>query len=106
MATPNPLVNPPSGPLVHADVAVVGGGLVGATLAVALARHGIKVAVVDRVDPAVMTGDRFDGRASAVALSSQRLLAAVGVWNRVEASGPIREIRVSDGPSLFFLHYD
>jgi 2-octaprenyl-6-methoxyphenol hydroxylase len=91
---------------VRTDVAIVGGGLVGATLAVALARHGLEVAIIDRVDPAAMLGERFDGRASAVALSSQRLLAAIGVWDKVEASGPIREIRVSDGPSLFFLHYD
>lgn len=91
---------------VAVDVAVVGGGLVGAALAVALARHRLKVAVIDRVDPAAMIDEQFDGRASAVALSSQRLLAAIGVWKHVEAAAPIREIRVSDGPSLFFLHYD
>jgi 2-octaprenyl-6-methoxyphenol hydroxylase len=88
------------------DVAIAGGGLVGATLAVALARHGLTVAVVDRVDPAAMVEAGFDGRASAVALSSQRLLAAIGVWEQVRSAAPIREIRVSDGPSLFFLHYD
>lgn len=106
MSGPITVANQPSEALLLADVAIVGGGLVGATLAVALARHGIKVAVVDRVDPAVMTEPKFDGRASAVALSSQRLLAAVGVWEHMGAHAPIREIRVSDGASLFFLHYD
>ena len=106
MTDPKPLANQPMPAVLHADVAIVGGGLVGATLAVALARHGIKVAMADRLDPAVMTGEQFDGRASAVALSSQRLLAAIGVWEHVAAAAPIREIRVSDGPSLFFLHYD
>src|SRR5262245_6524985 len=80
---------------VIAEVAIVGGGRVGAALAVALARHRLRVAVIDRVDPAAMIDERFDGRASAVALSSQRLLAAIGVWEHLEATAPIREIRVS-----------
>ena len=106
METEAPARPEPTHADVAVDVAVVGGGLVGAALAVALARHRLKVAVIDRVDPAAMIDERFDGRASAVALSSQRLLAAIGVWRHVEATAPIREIRVSDGPSLFFLHYD
>ena len=55
------------------EVAIVGAGLVGGTLACALASHGVKCALVDRVLPAAMTDERFDGRASAVAASGQRL---------------------------------
>lgn len=94
------------------DVAIVGAGLVGATLACALASHGVKIALVDRLDPSAMSEGRFDGRASAIALSGQRLLAAIGVWPHLEnQSGadraePIREIRVSDGDAPLFLHYD
>jgi 2-octaprenyl-6-methoxyphenol hydroxylase len=98
--------SPQTVPLLRTDVAIVGGGLVGAALAVALAHHGVRVAVIDRQDPAAMVSEAFDGRASAVALSSQKMLAAIGVWPRVSASGPIREIRVSDAGSLLFLHYD
>ena len=105
-ASPHPPASADVAADIAADIAIVGGGLVGAALAVALARHGIKVAVIDRVDPAAMVDERCDGRASAVALSSQRLLAAIGVWSHVAATASIREIRVSDGPSLFFLHYD
>lgn len=89
------------------DAAIVGAGLVGGTLAVALARHGIRTAVIDRLDPAATLKTTFDGRASAIAASSQTLLAAIGLWPHLAPlSEPIREIRVSDGASPLFLHYD
>jgi len=89
------------------DVAVVGAGLVGGALACALACHGVKTAVVDRLDPRVMVAPAFDGRASAVALTSRHFLDAIGVWRHVEPeSQALNEIRISDNASLFFLHYD
>ncbi|MGE3335540.1 MAG: UbiH/UbiF/VisC/COQ6 family ubiquinone biosynthesis hydroxylase [Rhodospirillaceae bacterium] len=88
------------------DVAIVGAGLVGSTLACALAAHGVRCALVDRIDPKGMTHDRFDGRASAVAASGQRLLSAIGIWPHLAGRcEPIREIRVSDGEAPLFLHY-
>lgn len=90
----------------HVEVAVVGAGLVGGTLACALAAHGVKTALIDRTDPARMTEERFDGRASAVAAGGQRLLAAIGIWPHLARHcEPIREIRVSDGDAPLFLHY-
>ena len=92
------------------EVVVVGGGMVGLTLACALAGTGVEVAVIERADPAALTGQAFDGRVSAIALASQRGLEVVGVWPRLNALGdvvqPIHAIRVSDGDSLLFLHYD
>ncbi len=94
-------------PLVRAEAAVVGAGLVGGTLACALARHGITTLVLDRVSPDAMVAPTFDGRASAIASSGQRLLQALGIWRHLESNAePIREIRVSDGASPLFLHYD
>ena len=90
----------------RAEVAIVGAGLVGGTLACALGHFGVKTALIDRVDPIAMMAPTFDGRASAVALSARRLLDAIGLWQHVPAFEPIREIRVSDGASPFFLHYD
>lgn len=90
----------------HFDVAIVGAGLVGGTLACALAAHGVKTALIDRLDPRGMTRDTFDGRASAVAASGQRLLTAIGIWPHLASKcEPIREIRVSDGDAPLFLHY-
>lgn len=95
-----------SGTLV-CDVLIVGGGLVGGTLACALSHWGLRTIVVDTQDPSVGLDAEFDGRASAIALASQRLLESVGLWDLVaENACPIRDIRVTEGNSPFFLHYD
>ncbi|TCS64834.1 2-octaprenyl-6-methoxyphenyl hydroxylase [Varunaivibrio sulfuroxidans] len=96
----------PDAPL-EVDVLVVGGGLVGATLAIALAGAGITVALVDRENPAAVLRAQFDGRCSAIAQASQQVLRGLGVWENIASeAAPIEQIRVSDGGSLFFLHYD
>jgi len=94
------------------EVLIVGGGLVGLTLGVALASAGIETVVVDREAPARTRGEAFDGRASAIARGPQQALAALGIWPALAARAqPILEIRVSDGQvgrpaSPLFLHYD
>ena len=94
-------------PLAHADVLVVGGGMVGLTLAKALASGGLDVVVIDRADPAVLAAATFDGRASAIAHASHRLLATLGLWSALgDAPQPILDIRVCEGDSPFFLHFD
>ena len=92
---------------IAADIVIIGGGLVGLTLATALAGAGVAVAVIDRERPEELTASAHDGRASAIAAGSQRLLAALGLWDAMAPSAqPILEIRVSDGASPLFLHYD
>lgn len=81
-----------------ADVIILGGGLVGSTLALALDAHGLTSIVVDPADPAVTLAPGFDGRASAIASASGRMLAAIGLGDRLAGLGcPIASIRVSDG---------
>jgi 2-octaprenyl-6-methoxyphenol hydroxylase len=83
---------------VRPDVIILGGGLVGMTLAVALDAHGIASIVIDPADPAVTLAPAFDGRASAVASASGRMLGAIGVGVRLAGKGcAIAAIRVSDG---------
>lgn len=92
---------------ISADVLIVGGGFVGAVIAAALASIPLRVVVVDSNDPAADLGGQADGRAFAIALSSQRLLAGTGFWPGLQTvAAPILDIRVSDGPSRLFLHYD
>ena len=80
------------------DVLILGGGLVGGTLGVALAKSGLSVVVVDPADPAVTATAAFDGRASAIASASGRMLDAIGVGARLSGHGcGIRQIRVADG---------
>jgi len=92
---------------ISADVVIIGGGLVGGPLACALAGAGLSVALVDGEVPDETLAPTFDGRASAVALAPQRMLAAIGLWPDIEPwAAPIKHIRVSDGASPLFLHYD
>lgn len=90
-----------------ADVVILGGGLVGGTLACALARSGLSCVVVEAGTLAAMLDDRFDGRASAISLTSRRLLEAIGLWpGMAQDATPMRHIRVSEGASPLHLHYD
>ena len=82
----------------RADVIILGGGLIGLTLAIALDRHGLSSIVIDPADPARTLAPAYDGRATAVASASWRMLEAIGIAERLEGEGcPIRTIRVSDG---------
>lgn len=77
---------------------VIGAGPVGATLAATLAAAGLPTAVLDRAPLPPMELPEFDGRAYAIALTSQRLLAAAGIWARLPGRPQeIRHIRVADG---------
>ena len=82
----------------QADVIILGGGLVGGTLAVALAAHGCTSIVVDPADPAVTLAPGFDGRASAIASATHRMFDAIGIGAALAGQGcPIRAIRATDG---------
>ncbi len=82
----------------RADVIILGGGLVGSALGVALNQHGVSSIIVDPADPEVFLSAGFDGRASAVASASGRMLEAIGVGARLVGKGcAIGAIRVSDG---------
>ena len=81
-----------------ADVVILGGGLVGMTLAIALAREGIASVVVDSSDPATQTAQGFDGRASAISTASWNLYSHLGMADDLAARGcPIDAIAVTDG---------
>ncbi|MGL4309194.1 MAG: UbiH/UbiF/VisC/COQ6 family ubiquinone biosynthesis hydroxylase [Paracoccaceae bacterium] len=85
---------------IDSDILIVGGGLNGPVLALALAQAGFGVTLVDALPAETRADTGFDGRAYALALGSQKLLAAVGVWPRVAAaSQPITGIRTADGSS-------
>jgi 2-octaprenyl-6-methoxyphenol hydroxylase len=95
-----------------ADIIVCGGGMVGLPLGLAAAQGGLKVVVVDALAPEKVLAAGFDGRVSALAYASVRMLMALGVWPHLESQAqPIREILVTDGKtgspaSPFSLHFD
>ncbi|MBS1240069.1 MAG: ubiquinone biosynthesis protein UbiH [Proteobacteria bacterium] len=79
------------------DLLILGGGLVGMTLALAAARKGLSSHVVDRADPAELTADDFDGRASAISTASWNLFTNIGLAERLAPHGcPIASIAVTD----------
>ncbi|TVR48702.1 MAG: 2-octaprenyl-6-methoxyphenyl hydroxylase [Rhodobacteraceae bacterium] len=94
------------------DILIVGGGLNGGALALALAQGGMQVGIVDALPRETRLGADFDGRAYALALGSVRVLDALGVWDRIRADAqPILQIKASDGragegAAPFFLHFD
>lgn len=96
-----------------ADIVIVGGGLNGPALALALAQQGgFRVTVVDARPADRRAEAGFDGRAYALAIASKRLLEAIGVWPALaEKVQPILQIKASDGvagqgPAPFFLNFD
>ena len=79
------------------DVVIAGGGMVGASLACALAPLPLRVAVVEAVPVESDTQPGFDVRTTALSRSSQRILAGLGVWTELAtAATPIRRIHVSE----------
>jgi 2-octaprenyl-6-methoxyphenol hydroxylase len=80
------------------DLLILGGGLVGMALALAAAKKGLSSHVVDRADPAELTAEGFDGRASAISTASWNLLGNIGVAEALEPFAcPISKIAVTDG---------
>ncbi|QBF33783.1 2-octaprenyl-6-methoxyphenyl hydroxylase [Thalassococcus sp. S3] len=96
----------------ESDILIVGGGLNGPALALAMAQTGHTVTVIDALPETVRKNAAFDGRSYALALASQRLLSVIGIWDAVaEHAQPMLEIKVTDGragqgPSPFFMHFD
>lgn len=79
------------------DLVVVGGGLVGASLACALGQTGARVAVVEAVPPRASGQPSYDDRSTALAPSTQRIFEALGLWPELRSeAAPIRAIHVSD----------
>ena len=69
------------------DVIIVGGGLVGASLALALKDSGLKIALVEsRETPPVPTDDSWDSRIYAISPGSSRFLQTLGVWRALDQS--------------------
>ncbi|WP_108485239.1 UbiH/UbiF/VisC/COQ6 family ubiquinone biosynthesis hydroxylase [Oceaniglobus ichthyenteri] len=94
------------------DIVIVGGGLNGATLALALASVGFTITLVDAKPRDVRGAQGFDGRSYAMAHSSCAMMAALGLWaGLAETAQPILDIKVSDGragegASPFVLEFD
>jgi len=92
------------------DLLIIGGGLNGPALALAAAEAGLRSIVIDALPADTRAEPDFDGRAYALALASVRLLANLGLWDRLAPDAqPMTGIRVSDsrvGEAEVFLGLD
>jgi 2-octaprenyl-6-methoxyphenol hydroxylase len=89
------------------DVAIVGGGMVGATLSVALAPLNLRVALIEAIPHNAATQPSFDERTTALSNGSRRILETLGVWPSLSAQATaIRKIHVSDQGRFGFARID
>jgi 2-octaprenyl-6-methoxyphenol hydroxylase len=89
------------------DLLVIGGGLTGLALACAVAGEGLRVLLVERASLAATLAPPFDGRVTAIAPGSRRLLEAIGVWPALATDAePILDIEVGERDSPLSVHYD
>lgn len=92
---------------VEVDIAIVGGGLVGASLAAALAPAGLRMALIEGSAPDDALQPSFDDRTTALGNGSRRILDALGLWSDIAAQATaIRRIHVSDAGRFGFARLD
>ena len=90
------------------DVAIIGAGPSGLSLARALSGCGLSIAVLERQQEAALENPAFDGREIALTHLSARLMRELGLWERIDSSdiSPLRDARVFNGASLFAMNID
>jgi ubiquinone biosynthesis UbiH/UbiF/VisC/COQ6 family hydroxylase len=93
---------------VNFDIAIVGGGLVGASLAAALRHSGLSLAVLEN-HPAPIPGAAWDNRIYAISPGSRAFLEQCGAWPLLDARriAPVEAMRVfgDSGAELDFTAY-
>lgn len=93
------------------DIVIAGGGLNGLSMALAARAAGFDVTLVEPQATETLAAPDFDGRSYALSIASVRVLQALGVWDRLDATQPILNIKVTDGragegPSPLMLAFD
>lgn len=90
------------------DILIIGGGMVGASLAVALAPLPLRVGLIEAVKFESSAQPSYDDRTVALSYGSKRIFESLGVWSRLEARGatPIQRIHISDRGRFGFARLD
>lgn len=91
----------------HADVVIIGGGMVGLCLACALKDSGISVIVIERSEPNIFYSLGRDCRVSAIVYGNQQILQQIGAWQYLQADAQaIRGMQVWDGQHAGGIRFD
>ncbi len=89
--------------VLEVDVTIVGGGMVGASLAAALSGTGVRVLLVESVPSDSGAQRSFDARTTALGNASQRIYGALGIWAAIAGEAePIRSIHISEAGRFGF----
>lgn len=89
------------------DIILIGAGLTGMAMACALGKQGLSVTVIEAGDCRQLQAKESDGRTCAISYGSSLIFQELGLWEMLEGKGgPIWDIRVTDGNSPLFVHYD
>lgn len=89
----------------HYDIVIAGGGMIGISMALALAPLGLRIAMVEAIARKEGQQPSFDDRSTALSRSTQRMFEAMGIWpDIVAAATPITNIHVSDKGRFGFSH--
>jgi 2-octaprenyl-6-methoxyphenol hydroxylase len=89
------------------DVIIIGGGMVGASLACALSGQGLRIAVIEGIAPATRAEPGYDDRAIALSYGTRRILDGLGLWRQLAGDAtPIHQIHVSDRGHFGTAHMD
>ena len=79
------------------DIVIVGGGMVGASLACALSGRGLRIAMVEAVQSTVRSEAGYDDRAIALAYGTKKIFTGLQLWDQLAPEAtPIHRIHVSD----------
>ena len=79
------------------DVLIIGGGLIGASLACALENLGLRITVIESIPFENQLQPSFDERTIAITWSSRQIFEAIGVWKEIASTAhPIQKIHVSE----------
>lgn len=81
--------------------------MAGLSLALAAGRAGLRVVVADREQPKAQVAEAFDGRVTSLSWGACEMFRMLGLWDALAPHAePILDIRVADGRSPLFLHFD
>ncbi|MDQ6964159.1 MAG: UbiH/UbiF/VisC/COQ6 family ubiquinone biosynthesis hydroxylase [Mariprofundales bacterium] len=88
------------------DLIIVGGGMVGMTLAAALAEQEMRIVVVERAESSVRHSLGIDCRVSAIVRGGVEALQGIGAWQHLHSPSPIMQMRIWDDQHSGGIRFD